>query len=351
MQQTATPMIKPNGTLTTSAVTPLIGIREDGTTGDVRPEMAGDNYIKTIIVEDPDDGSGYKVIRTVDSYGVNDDVVNSGQPIPEVQRMKQPEVWVCSSKSSHAPQPNDGLFSQMPVILCTTASADKCAYIRLTPDTNLHDIDTICKPSLNVPDPAVSIPASGAITSYVAVEMLNPHMSIPSSVGPGNGLAGNAVESGYTDLTVLTSILLGNSGRAGVAKQQVSQTDKKIDHQSETASPEEAVSSDFSQRLSYPLCSDKTSTNSELNGNNHSDFRSLTDPIRNCLVLASSDQNYAHFRNSLDDSHPVSLSMQSNWSSSAKEPKKEVCTGVVSSSVPAQRDDGYILHNDLLGNM
>lgn len=344
-------MSKPNGTLTASAVTPLIGQREDGTTGDVLPEMAGNNYAEKIIVEDPDDGSGYKVIRTVDSYKVKDDLANSGQPVPKVQLMRLPEVWVCSSPSSHAPQQNDGLSSQTPVILCTTASADKCAYIRLTPDTNLHHIDTTRKSPLNIPDPAaISIPASETITSYTAVEMLNPHLSIPACVGPGNGLAGNTVESGYTDLTFLTNVLLSNSDCAGVAEQQASRTEKKLDHQSETVSPEEPVSSDLSRSSSYLLCSDKTSTNSELNGNNNSDFKSLTDPIRNCLIRVSSDQNTANFRNSLDDSHPVSLSAQSNWSSSAKEPE-EVCTGVVSSSVPAQCDDGYILHSELLGNM
>lgn len=345
-------MSKPNGTLTASAVAPLIGQREGDTAGDVLPEMAGNNYANKIIVEDPDDGSGYKVIHTVDSYKVDDDLANSGQPVPEVQLMRVPEVWVCSSPSSHAPQPNDGLFSQMPVILCTTASADKCAYIRLTPGTNLHHIDTTCKSPLNISDPAaISIPASGTITRYTAVEMLNPHFSIPACVGPGNGLAGNTVESGYTDLTFLTNILLSNSGCADVAEQQASRTENKLDHQSEVVSPEEAVSSDLSQRLSYPLCSDKTSTNSELNGNNNSDCKSLSDPIRNCLVRLSSDQNDAHFRNGLDDSHPVSLSAQSNWSSSAKDPDKEVCTGVVSSSAPAQCDDGYILHSELLGNM
>lgn len=356
LQQMSPLMSRPNGTLISSTMTPLIGIQEDGDVLDVFPEMKeldGSNYVKTIVIEDPDDHSGYKTIRSVDSYRVNDNLTDAGQKASDVRAMKQPEVWVCSSSPNCTSLPDNSLSSQMPVLLPTALEANNCTYIRIAPGTTVGDLDTSYKSPRTVPDLAVSLPPPGtADISYTTVEMLEPSMSIPVSASPGGGFGGSAMENGYTDLTFLTNVILGNGIRDDGAEERLSQHEGKFNHQinQESFPSEGAVNRDTPQMLSNPFSSEATFANAKLNGNNNSDFKSLIDPIKNCLKVTS-DQDCALFRNTVN-SHSVPSSAESYFSPPAKELEKENrATDVIPNSIHAQCDNGYILHANLIGNM
>lgn len=340
-------------------MTPLIGIKEDSDVLDMFPEVPeldGNNYLKTIVIEDPDDYSGYKTIRTVDSCKANDNLTNAGQKASDVRAMRQPEVWVCSSSPNCTSLPGNSLSSQMPMLL-RTAAPEADNYIRIAPGTTtVGDPDTFYKSPQTVPDPAVSLPPppGTADISYTTVEMLEPSLSIPASASPGGGFGGNAMENGYTDLTFLTNVILGNGIQGDGAEQRLSQHEGSFGrHQinQESFPSEGAINGDTPQMLSDPLDSEATFANARLNGNNNSDFKSLINPIKNCLKVTS-DQDYAIFRNSVNSDSVPSSSAESYFSPPAKELEKENhTTDVIPSSIHAQCDNGYILHTNLIGNM
>lgn len=358
LQQMSPLMSRPNGTLISSTMTPLIGIKEDGDVFDVFPEVPeldGNNYLKATVIEDPDDYSGYKTIRTVDSYKANDNLANAGQKVSDVRAMRQPEVWVCSSSPNCTSLPGNSLSSQMPVLL-RTAAPEADNYIRIAPGATVGDPDTFYKSPQTIPDPAVSLPPhpppGTADISYTTVEMLEPSLSIPASASPGGGFGGNAMENGYTDLTFLTNIILGNGIQGDDAEERLSQHEGNFNHQinQESFPSEGVVNHDMPQTLSNPLNSEATFANARLNGNNNSDFKSLINPTKNCLKVTS-DQDYAIFRNSVN-SHSVPSSAESYFSPPAKELDKENhTTDAIPNSIHAQCDNGYILHTNLIGNM
>lgn len=344
-------MSKSNGTLVATTITPLIGIQEDANADDVFPDMHGfdsSNYVKTTVLDDPDDESGYKFIRSVNPYQVGNNEFDCA--VPEIQ-YKKPSARPLTLSSQDV-----GVYSRPDILLCATGDPNNGAYIQIQPDANNStDVDLFCQsvpafdtkavplpPPVFLPPPP-SLPPGISDISYTTVEMLNPDLSFPVGTGPGGGTTGggNTLENGYTDIAFLNNSFLGNVSQANNNNGQTTADARQANHPNEGA-----IGCNQPQSFSHPL----DSSNANLSCGQS--LSSVTD----CLEGVSSDPNYAHIGSNLDWNpvtnatlaHPLSVTAADREPDG--ENNKANCVNVIPSGA-ALCDNGYVHHNGLFNTM